>query len=141
MGRILGLDWGKKLIGLAISDELKISAQPFVVLEFNDKILKELKKICKEKNVEKIVIGLPMTLKGEIGKQAKEVLDFSKKCRKEVKIPIIFEDERFSSRIIRELFKKQKVNKKRQKKIKNIIEAQVILQSYLERLKQNENNF
>lgn len=141
MGRILGIDWGKKIIGLALSDELKISSQPFLALKADEKIFDKLRKICQEEEVEKIVVGFPKTLRGEIGLQAKEVMKFAEKCEKELKIPVVFEDERFTSALTRTFLKEQKIKPKKKKEMKNIIEAQLILQTYLERLKNNGKNF
>lgn len=145
MGKILGIDWGEKNIGLAISDELKIIASPLLVLKNDEKIFENLKKICEKENVEKIIIGLPQTLRGEWGKQAQRVLDFSQKCYQKIKIPIEFEDERFTSHFGKILINEHKTKKTKKKDFKNLIESHLILQSYLERLnykkQKNDKNF
>lgn len=133
MGKILGIDWGEKNIGLAISDELKIISFPLTVLENNEKFFDNLKEICQRENVEKIIIGLPKTLRNEFGLQAQKVLNFGRKCFQELKIPVEFEDEKFTSRLGKSLIEQFQSSKKREKKFKNIIEAYLILQTYLER--------
>ena len=82
MGRILGIDYGEKRIGLALTDRTNRIAIPFKVL-INDELLKnKLQELIKEKNIIKIVIGIPLNLKGEYGNQAEKVLKFIPKSRR-----------------------------------------------------------
>ncbi len=136
MGRILAIDYGKKRTGLAVSDSLKMTANPLdtlssaVVFEFlHAYLLKE--------EVEMFVVGYPVTLKNEASEALIYVNPFLKKLRKEFpSIPIKQVDERFSSKMAFQAMidggvKKQK---RRDKALIDKISAVIILQSYLESL-------
>lgn len=133
MSRILAIDFGQKWIGLAISDKLKVIAKPFATLENKGKkyVISHLKNICQKLEVGKIVIGLPKSLSGKEGIQAKKVRNFAKSL-KEIKIPIVFEDERFTTEEAKK-FLKEKLSPKNLEK--NQLAAFYILQSYLNRTK------
>jgi putative Holliday junction resolvase len=97
--RIMALDIGEKNIGIAISDKMNILAIPHSI-EKNDKDFSE--KICRlveEKDIRKIIIGIPYNLKGKLGYQANKTLDFAQKLKEKIKVEIDFLDERFSTKI------------------------------------------
>lgn len=142
--RILGIDLGEKRIGLSISDEQRKIALPYKVIDtiegglasFN--VCAELKKICQKEKIKEIVVGFPLTLKGEKGKKAKEVKELSQIIEKETKIPVIFVDERFTTKEAEKILKEEGIKSKRlsktQKKGKiDILSAILILQSYLDK--------
>jgi putative Holliday junction resolvase len=127
----LGIDYGEKRVGLATgSDETKI-ASPFFILEnkSQDFLLTEIKKICEQENVEKIVVGLPLTMENKEGTQAKEVLHFIDFLEKNLPIPVITEDERFTSAIVDKLMSESGV------KDRDAVSAMIILQSFFDRKK------
>ena len=97
--RILALDYGEKRVGLAISDIMKIIAKPFKTLSnTSDKsVINELKIIIVEKSIEKIVVGLPMTMGNQESKQTKIVSQFINQLKTAVNIPVISYDERLTS--------------------------------------------
>ena len=80
MGQILGVDYGERRIGLAISDQTKTIAFPYKVIENENLnfILDFLKKLCFEKEIESLVIGLPLALSGKDTLQTEKVRQFSK---------------------------------------------------------------
>ena len=98
MGRVLGIDYGDSRIGLAMSDPLKIIASPFKTIrnEGNEKCLQVFQSLIKDKDVEAIVVGLPMGLKGQETAQTKKVREFADLLYV-LKLPIHLEDERLSS--------------------------------------------
>ena len=126
---ILGIDYGKKRIGVAIADVSTKTAVPFSVLEnkgLND-VLQKLKKIILEENIDQIVVGKPMTLKNEESEQTKEVIAFIEELKENLDILILEFDERFSSKQAGSLlrgFTKEK---------RDDVAAMVILQDYLEK--------
>jgi putative Holliday junction resolvase len=127
---ILGIDYGEKRIGLALGGrEIKI-ATPYEILENKnlDFVIDEIKKICKTENVNEIIVGLPISLKGKIEAQAKKVLEFVEFLKKNLEIPIETEDERLTSVMVDKLAKEQKVER-------DAVAAMLILQSYLDRHK------
>lgn len=140
MGKILGLDFGEKKIGVAISDEIGMLARPLLTMNQITKgqrnqrtIYNEIRKICQENQVQEIVVGLPKTMKGELGHQAKKVLQFTNKIKKEINIPIIFEDERLTSCIVEKMLISEGVKKEKRNMIIDQLAAKTILQSYLDK--------
>ena len=99
MSRILGLDYGMRRIGLALSDPLGIIAKPLITIDTKytqDYFLKILEIII-DNNVSKIVVGLPVNLKGDNSQQTEEVLSFLSNLEKKIKLPVVTIDERLSS--------------------------------------------
>lgn len=107
MNRILGIDYGTKYIGLALSDQSQKMAFPDAILENRfAKIKKTISNLIKEKNVSRIVIGLPKDYNGKANQLTKEVLNFTEKIKKEFNLPVGFIDERFTSANVRRIFGK-----------------------------------
>jgi len=71
VGRILGIDFGDKRIGLALSDPLKIFAAPLKVVEGEPALREELKRLLVESEIERIVVGLPLNMDGSVGPKAR----------------------------------------------------------------------
>jgi len=97
--RLLGIDPGKKNIGLAICDENKAVATPFKTLIKNnfESLFKEIYKIIQENEIKGIVIGNPVNMDGSLGRSAQSCMDFAKNLSKNITIPIMLWDERLSS--------------------------------------------
>ena len=97
--RLLGIDPGKKNIGIAICDEKKVVATPLKVIKKNkfQILLKELQDIIKENDIKGIVIGNPINMDGSFGKSSQSAMDFAKNLSKDITIPIVLWDERLSS--------------------------------------------
>ena len=97
--RLLGIDPGKKNIGIAICDEKKVVATPLKVIKKNkfEFLLKEIKDIIKENDIKGVVVGNPINMDGSFGKSSQSALDFAKNLSKNVTIPIVLWDERLSS--------------------------------------------
>jgi putative Holliday junction resolvase len=95
----LGIDPGKKNIGLAICDENKIVATPLITLKRNkfDIFLKEVQEIIEKNQIEGIVVGNPINMDGSMGKASQSVKDFAINLSKNITIPIVLWDERLSS--------------------------------------------
>jgi putative Holliday junction resolvase len=97
--RLLGIDPGKKNIGLAICDENKAVATPFKTLIKNnsESLFKEIDKIIQENEIKGIVIGNPLNMDGSLGRSAQSSMDFAKNLSRNITIPITLWDERLSS--------------------------------------------
>ena len=97
--RLLGIDPGKKNIGLAICDENKAVATPFKTLIKNnfESLFKEIEKIIQENEIKGIVIGNPINMDGSLGRSSQSSIDFAKNLSRNITIPIILWDERLSS--------------------------------------------
>jgi len=134
----LGLDWGQKRIGIAITDEILAFAHPLDIIKNSFKIKDFLKDIIKEEDIDEVVVGLPLTLRGEIGEQAVKVKKQVDKIFKDIKVKLTFWDERMSTIHADRLLKEKEFIYKKRKKVKKVndkIAACLILQSYLDYLK------
>ena len=136
----LGLDFGEKRIGVARSDELNFMAHPMGFIQYrNDhQAFEEIKKIAGEFHTEKIVVGLPKTMKGEVGPQAQKVLSFVESLREYVTCPIITWDERLTTAQAERALIDQDVSRAKRKKKRDAIAAEIMLQSYLDFSKKRE---
>lgn len=137
--RILGIDYGSIRIGISVSDPLKIIAQGLRTISNDSRCLDEIVSIIAEQNIEKIIIGNPLNLKGEIGTKAEEVNAFVKKLKEKITLEIILLDERFTSvmaqRSIISMGTKKKQRQNNKGKIDEVAAA-ILLQSYLDSRKQ-----
>ena len=134
MGRVLGIDYGDSRIGLAMSDPLKIIASPFKTIrnEGNEKCLQVFQSLIKEKDVEAIVVGLPMGLKGQETAQTKKVREFADLLYA-LKLPIRLEDERLSSVSAEKSMIQQNIKTGHNKGLIDQRAAAIILQQFLDK--------
>ena len=127
--KILGLDIGNKRIGIAVSDREKRFSLPLMVLENDGNFKSNLEKIISEHCIGKIVVGMPYTLRGDIGSQGQKIVDFVDNNISGFDIEIIYLDERFTSKIPgREAKTPEGIKKDLDK-----LSAALILQSFLDR--------
>jgi putative Holliday junction resolvase len=122
-------------VGLALSDEMGIIAQPYLTFPNDKTVIQRLKELVIEHHIKIIVIGIPYNLKGERSKKALEVEQFIAKLEKTVIVKIIQWDERFTSTLankaIIEMGTKKKQRRTEKRKV-DAIAAALILQSYLD---------
>jgi len=137
--RILALDVGEKRIGVAISDPLGITAQGLTVIDRKDSDvdMQQIKKISEEYGAESIVIGMPINMDGTKGESANKVNEFVEVLKGRVSIPVSTYDERLSTKESEKFLISFDVSRKKRRKVIDKIAAQLILESYLERLKHN----
>tara|TARA_B100000214_G_scaffold370888_1_gene346312 strand:- start:160 stop:612 length:453 start_codon:yes stop_codon:yes gene_type:complete len=95
--RILGIDYGEKRLGIAISDDTNTIATPLKYIDNNKEILSRLNKLINKYNIKTLVVGLPINLDGSHSKSSKKVLKFCKYIKKELDIIVHTTDERLSS--------------------------------------------
>lgn len=137
MGRILAIDYGEKRIGLALSDISKFLASPFRTIQNTGfkAVVKELKNIIDEQNVEGIVVGLPVTMKGSKSQKTEEVEAWIEKIKAQITIPVDTMDERLTTIQAHQIIhaKGQKVGKKRD--VVDQYSAAILLQAYLDKRK------
>ena len=134
MGRSLGIDFGEKRVGLALSDRSNLIASPFMTINYineND-LVTQLKKIVIENDIENFVLGLPINMKGEDTAQTKVVRKF-KKSLSSLKLPIIYEDERLSSVSAKNSLILQNIKTGHNKPEIDKTAAAIILQQYLDK--------
>lgn len=138
--RIMGLDYGSKTIGVAISDPLKITAQGIETLQINEAIndfkIKRIKELIKEYNVVSIVIGLPKNMDNSLGFRAEATLNFINILKNKIKnIEIIMQDERLSTIGAERVLLEADISRKKRKKVVDKMAAVLILQTYLDKLR------
>jgi len=131
--KILGLDLGEKKVGVAISDNENIISFPRDIIKYLnfEELIKKIREICDKETISKIIIGLPLSLKGKETEQTKKVQNQGEEISKTLGIPVDFIDERYTSVIPENLMLTEK--KKHRQKPKDDIAAQKILQTYLDK--------
>ncbi len=134
-GALLGIDFGTKRIGIAVSD-LRLSISTAIKIAEAKDFFKELEKLQKERELAGIVVGLPLLMNGEEGEMAILVREFANKITTSFAMPVLLWDERLSSSAVENFFVKQAdlSRKKRKDKIDSSA-AGYILQGALDRLK------
>jgi len=135
--RILGIDYGHKRLGLALSDEGETLASPLPVYQRRDldQDLAFLAQLVEEKEVDRIVVGFPRNMDGTLGEMAKEVLAFVETLKKKTHLPIDTFDERLTTAEAERVLIQANLSRKRRKTLKDSLAAVLILQGYLEDLK------
>ena len=129
---ILAIDLGRARIGLAISDELQLLAHPFETVAANKEAVARIAAIVRERKIDKVIVGVPRRMSGEIGTAATEALKFVERLRTVLPCEVITWDERLSTvaanRALREAGKKTRATRP----YVDQAAAQVILQGYLD---------
>ena len=135
MNRIVGIDYGRARVGVAVSDPLRIFASPVETVP-SAKIIEYLKKYALSETVERFVVGWPLNMNGAPSQAAPDVEAFLKQLRKAFPdVPVSLEDERFTSVLAHRAMIDggMKKSERRDKNSVDKISAAIILQSYLDR--------
>ena len=134
-GRIMGLDVGDKTIGVAVSDLMGLTAQGVNTVKRvgKKKDIEALKEIIKERQVNKIVSGLPKNMNGTLGPQGEKVIKFCELLEQETGIKIEYWDERLSTVAAERTLIQGNVRRENRKGVIDMVAAVIILQGYLDR--------
>ncbi len=132
--RILALDHGTKRIGVAVSDELKMIAQPleYILAEPFADFLTRFKELLREKEVEMVLVGMPRNMDGSYGPAALKVQDFVAALKGAVTVPIQTWDERLTSAQANRFLIEGNVRRNKRKEKVDKTAAAILLQSYLD---------
>lgn len=132
--RILGLDFGRKRIGVAMSDPMAIVAQGVksIIVQDEARAIDELFAFIKENEVAEVVVGLPLNMDGSESQMSKEAAVFAEKLKAASGVPIKMWDERLTSLQIERDLVFMDVSRAKRKKINDMLAAQIILQNYLD---------
>lgn len=133
MTRIAAIDYGLKRIGIAISDERKKIALPLKTVPGGPNAIEEIKIAFRDKQIELIVIGLPLLLSGKESEMSILVRQFAEKLEKALEIPIYFIDERFTSKIADQSLKDIHLNRKKRSQQIDVTAALILLQNFLDK--------
>ena len=136
MGRILGVDYGDVRVGLALSDPTKLIASPLKTIQNKNSglLISELKEIISENDVESIVVGFPVGMKGQDTNQTVKVKDFTQSLST-LCLPIFLEDERLSSIAAKKSLYMENIKTGHNKEIIDQRAAAIVLQQFLDRIR------
>jgi len=140
--KYLGLDLGTKSLGLAISDNQGLISLPFKVLKHNDDyplLISLLQDIIENENIERLVLGWPKNMNNTEGIRAQKTREFKELLEKNIAIPVELIDERLSSLQAEKYLIDNNMRRNKRKKVIDALAASIILESFLER-KKNEQN-
>lgn len=142
--RIIGLDYGTKTVGIAVSDSLGITAQAVETITRKEEnklrqTLARIEALIDEYNVEEIVVGLPKNMNNTIGERAEACRDFADKLERRTGLPVIMWDERLTTVSADNVLKECGVRRENRKAVVDKIAAVFILQGYLD-YKSNSGN-
>ena len=134
MKRVLGIDYGKARIGVAVSDELQMLAHPAETISVarTPDSLGRIAVIAREKNVERIVVGLPRHMNGSMGESAEEAQAFAEKLRGIVPCEVLTWDERLSTVAAHRAMREAGKSTRQTRGYIDQVAAQLLLQSYLD---------
>jgi putative Holliday junction resolvase len=133
-GRILALDLGKKRIGLAISDELGITAQGLETVERRGRRddIEDLRKLIGMRGVTRILIGDPLHMSGDVSRQGEYTREFASELERKTGLPVEFRDERWTSKEAERTLRGSGVANDKRKATIDQLSAVILLQSYLD---------
>ena len=137
-GRIMGLDYGSKTVGVAVSDDRRSFAMPKETIQRDSekrqrRTLARIEELVRENNIETIVVGLPLLPDGSEGERAEKARDFAEKVRLRTGLDVILLDERYTTTASAEELDKMQIPKEEQKAYIDQLAACHILEEYLHR--------
>ena len=133
--RILGVDYGRRRLGLAVSDEEELLASPISIYRRTSEALDlaYLTALVKERGVGAIVVGLPLNANGSHGEMATEVTTFAARLQRAARVPVEAFDERFTSQEAERVLIEADLSRRRRKSLRDGLAATLILQGFLDR--------
>jgi putative holliday junction resolvase len=133
--RLLSLDYGTQSIGVAVSDELRLTVRPLTTIRgkgwSRDALVRRVREIVAEYEPVALVVGLPLRMDGTAGDAARRVQDFVAELRRELPIPVVTQDERLTSREADEMMREQGLDARERRARSDEFAAAVILRDYL----------
>jgi putative pre-16S rRNA nuclease len=133
--KIIALDVGTVRIGVSISDGLGFMAHPLVTLKWKNSavLIDDLKKLIAEKEISKIIVGMPYTLKGGLSEQTKKVIALTEELKNNLDTPIETVDERLTTKLAETMLRETGKQASRNRHIIDQVAAVNILQTYLDK--------
>jgi putative Holliday junction resolvase len=135
--RIMGLDYGSRTVGVAISDDLLLTAQGKEIIRRKEenklrKTMARIEELIQEYGVEKIVLGLPLNMDESVSERSKLCIEFKDMLERRTGIPVEMMDERLTTVEADEIMNEARIKGKERKEYVDMIAAQIILQDYLD---------
>lgn len=131
MSRSLGVDFGTKRVGLAVSDPLGLTARPLSVVP-RSSVVEEVANLVKELEIGTIVVGLPTGLSGGEGMSASEARKLADELKTAAGVDVVFVDERFTSRMAEVALVESGMKRRKRRETVDKVAAAIILQDYLD---------
>ena len=134
--RTLGLDYGSKTVGVAVTDPLGLTAQGVEIIRRQKenhlrKTYQRISEICEQYDVEKIVLGLPLNMDDTMGDRAEKTLEFKKELERRLSVPVLLVDERLTTVEAIEIMDDAGIKVSEREKYVDMIAATIILQDYM----------
>ena len=137
--RTLGLDYGSKTVGVAVTDPLGLTAQGVEIIRRQKenhmrKTYQRIRELCEQYDVEKIVLGLPLNMDDTMGDRAEKTLEFKKELERRFSVPDLLVDERLTTVEAIEIMDDAGIKVNEREKYVDMIAATIILQDYMNSL-------
>jgi putative Holliday junction resolvase len=131
--RVLGIDYGRVRVGLALSDEDGILASPLPALARSRRDIDEIARLIRERDVARVVVGLPLLMDGTRGTMAEEACAFANRVAQKTNLPVDLLDERWTSSEAERAMLEGNLSRRRRKELRDGLAAVLVLQAYLAR--------
>lgn len=130
------MDYGSKTLGISLSDETKTLASPMETIKYtcSEELFNKIDEYFKTYKIESIVLGNPLNLDGSLSDRSKMTLEFKEELENRYKIPVIMEDERYTTVIVNNMLIENGTRRDKRKKVVDKLASTVILQGYLDRM-------
>lgn len=134
--RTLGLDYGSKTVGVAVTDPLGLTAQGVEIIRRQKenhlrKTYQRIRELCEQYDVEKIVLGLPLNMDDTMGDRAEKTLEFKNELERRLSVPVLLVDERLTTVEAIEIMDDAGIKVSEREKYVDMIAATIILQDYM----------
>ena len=134
--RTLGLDYGSKTVGVAVTDPLGLTAQGVEIIRRQKenhlrKTYQRIKELCEQYDIEKIVLGLPLNMDDTMGDRAEKTLEFKNELERRLSVPVLLVDERLTTVEAIEIMDDAGIKVSEREKYVDMIAATIILQDYM----------
>ena len=134
--RTLGLDYGSKTVGVAVTDPLGLTAQGVEIIRRQKenhlrKTYQRIRELCEQYDVEKIVLGLPLNMDDTLGDRAEKTLEFKNELERRLSVPVLLVDERLTTVEAIEIMDDAGIKVSEREKYVDMIAATIILQDYM----------
>ncbi|WP_077614634.1 Holliday junction resolvase RuvX [Caenibacillus caldisaponilyticus] len=137
--RIMGLDYGSKTVGVAVSDALGLTAQGIETIRYEQhkkhELFQRLEALIKQYGVERLVVGLPKNMNGSVGERGRESAAFADQLKKRFGLPVELSDERLTTMAVERMLIDADVSRGKRKKVIDKMAAVLILQNYLDQMR------
>lgn len=134
--RAMAIDYGSKAIGIAISDELRLTARPLTTIrrrrQSRNQIVAQIQALVEEYEAAELIVGLPLKMDGTVGDAAQRVNAFIVELHKAIAVPVIAQDERLTSHEADEMMREAGFDPQQRKEKSDEYAAAIILREYLE---------